>query len=84
MPELPPVMPLNPFRTWEAAFRYGHREVSDLVDDDEIIEIRGGISYYYRRHNLKFQMDGGRVELGRPNLGPRKDNDVRIQAQFIF
>jgi hypothetical protein len=29
-------------------------------------------------------MDGGRVELGRPNVGPRKDYDIRLQTQFIF
>jgi hypothetical protein len=78
-------MMLNQFRTWEVAFRYGQRDpllTSTAVDDQK--EIRAGVSYYYRRHSLKFQMDGGRVELGRPNVGPRKDNDVRLQAQFIF
>jgi hypothetical protein len=78
-------MMLTSFRTWEAAFRYGHREVSDLVDDDEIIEIRGGISYYYRRHALKFQADFGQVEDRRgPSTATRKDQELRLQAQFIF
>ena len=57
-------MMLNQFRTWEAAVRYGQRELSDLVDNDDITEIRGGLNYYYRRHTLKFQMDFGRVETG--------------------
>ena len=49
-------------------------------------EIRGGINYYYRRHTLKFQMDFGRVEtgLGATNGNKRKDNELRMQAQFIF
>ena len=34
------------------------------VDNDDITEIRGGLSYYYRRHALKFQMDVGQVETG--------------------
>jgi phosphate-selective porin OprO and OprP len=79
-------MMLNRFRTWEAAVRYGQREVSDRIDNDEIKEIRGGINYYYRRHTLKLQMDFGRVEtgLGATNSNKRKDNELRLQAQFIF
>jgi hypothetical protein len=73
---------LNQFRTWEAAIRYGQREVSDLVDNDTHKEIRGALSYYYRRHSLKFQIDVGRVEGARA-LG-LKDNEVRVQTQFIF
>jgi len=81
-------MMLNQFRTWEVVFRYGERDAIDQTTPANAAidqkEIRGGFSYYYRRHNLKLQMDGGRVELGRLNLPVRKDNDVRIQAQFIF
>jgi hypothetical protein len=79
-------MMLNQFRTWEAVVRYGQRELSDRIGNDEIKEIRGGINYYYRRHSLKFQMDVGRVEtgLGATNSNKRKDNELRLQAQFIF
>jgi phosphate-selective porin OprO/OprP len=76
---------LNQFRTWEAAVRYGQREVSDLVDNDDIKEIRVGVNYYYRRHSLKFQTDVGQVETGRGATGgSRKDYELRTQAQFIF
>ncbi|HYN10974.1 MAG TPA: porin [Vicinamibacterales bacterium] len=76
---------LNQFRTWEAAFRYGQREVSDLVADDTHKEMRGAFSYYYRRHTLKFQVDFGRVEIPRnPGQSARKDHEVRLQTQFIF
>jgi hypothetical protein len=76
---------LNQFRTWEAAFRYGQREVSDLVADDTHREIRGAVSYYYRRHTLKFQIDVGRVEIPRnPGQSARKDHEVRVQTQLIF
>ena len=78
-------MMLNGPRTWEVAFRYGQRDpIASLTDVADQQEIRGALSYYYRRHSLKFQVDGGRVEAGRPNLGPRKDHDIRLQTQFIF
>jgi phosphate-selective porin OprO/OprP len=76
---------LNQFRTWEAAFRYGKRDPSDLIGSDSVTEIRGAVNYYYRRHALKLQMDFGRVETGRGStLDPRKDYEFRTQAQFIF
>ena len=78
-------MMLNPARTWEAAFRYGTRDVNDLIGDDDVTEIRGGINYYYRRHRLKFQADVGRTETGREVcVSPRRDHELRLQAQFVF
>ena len=78
-------MMLNRFRTWEAAVRYGKRDVNDLLPIDDITEIRGAVSYYYRRHTLKFQTDFGQVKTGRGSTTPdRKDFEVRLQAQFIF
>jgi hypothetical protein len=76
---------LNARRTWEAAFRYGTRDVNSILATDAINEIRGGVSYYYRRHTLKFQADFGQVEaeLG-AGKGSRKDNELRMQTQFIF
>ena len=77
---------LNQFRTWEAAFRYGTRDVNNNLGNDNIDEIRGGISYYYRRHTLKFQTDVGQVStgLGATAGTKRKDVELRMQAQFIF
>jgi phosphate-selective porin OprO/OprP len=77
---------LNRRRTWEAAMRYGDREVNHRISNDNITELRGGISYYYRRHLLKFQMDVGRIETG---LGATDDDtsrftEVRVQTQFGF
>jgi len=76
---------LNRRRTWEAAFRYGWRDANDAIDNRNVTEVRGGISYYDRRHALKFQADAGRVgtELG-PGAGTRHDAEVRLQAQLIF
>jgi len=76
---------LDPYRTWEAAVRYGQREVSDAIANDAIKEIRVGLSYYYRRHTLKFQVDGGRVETQQgASGGSRKQHELRMQTQFIF
>jgi phosphate-selective porin len=78
-------MMLNQFRTWEAVARYGQREVTDRVDNDDVKETRAGINYYFRRHSLKFQTDVGLVETGRAAAGgSRKDYELRMQAQFIF
>jgi phosphate-selective porin OprO/OprP len=77
---------LNRRRTWEGAVRYGDREVNNRLANDDITELRGGISYYYRRHALKFQMDVGRLEtgLGATNNNKSKLTEVRLQTQFIF
>jgi phosphate-selective porin OprO and OprP len=76
---------LNRRRTWEAAARYGWREVNSTLVNNDITEVRGGISYYYRRHSLKFQTDFGRVETGLGASGNKaKSNELRMQAQFIF
>jgi phosphate-selective porin OprO and OprP len=77
---------LNRRRTWEAAIRYGDREVNNRFANDDITELRGGISYYYRRHLLKFQLDVGRIEtgLGATNDETSKLTEVRVQTQFIF
>jgi hypothetical protein len=73
-------------RTLEAAIRYGDRDANDTIGNDSVSELRGGLSYYYRRHALKFQMDVGRVETGLGAADPdsRKDHELRLQAQFIF
>ena len=79
-------MMLNRYRTWEAAFRFASRDVNNRLGNDDINEIRGGISYYYRRHALKFQADVGQLEtgLGATAGGSRKLTELRMQAQFIF
>jgi hypothetical protein len=77
---------LDKRRTWEAAFRYGDRDTNDSLANDDVREVRGAVNYYYRRHTLKLQFDVGRVEtgLGPTNTAKRKDNELRVQTQFIF
>ena len=95
---------LNLARTWEVGARYGWRDPNDLIDNegtdstrfgtDAETEMRVGLNYYYKRHNLKLQTDAGQIETQLTPLtvepgtfsGPqiRKNRELRIQAQFIF
>jgi phosphate-selective porin len=76
---------LDQYRTWEAAVRYGQREINDTVANDTIKEIRAGLNYYYRRHTMKFQIDAGRVETEQGAAGgSRKQYEARVQTQFLF
>jgi phosphate-selective porin OprO/OprP len=74
---------LNPQRTIEAVIRYGSRDVNDTIANDDATELRGGVSYYYRRHLLKLQMDAGRIE-SRADEGRTTDTELRVQVQFVF
>lgn len=72
-------------RTWEVGFRFSEFDLTDVVSDDIRQEIRGVVSYYYRRHNLKLQTDFGRFSLGQgPGKPELKTVEVRSQLQFIF
>ena len=57
----------------------------DIVGNNLVKEVRGGFSYYYARHVLKWQTDFGQVETAD---GARQGNpklfEVRSQLQFIF
>ncbi len=68
---------------WEFAFRYGEQDPSDLIGPDKITEIRGGFNYFYARHALKVQLDYGQIKI-ETSSGDRKNNELRVQTQFIF
>jgi phosphate-selective porin OprO/OprP len=68
---------------WEVAARYGENDPSDLVGPDKITELRGGVNFFYARHALKVQADFGQVKT-ETSSGERKNNELRIQTQFIF
>ena len=67
----------------ELAARYGEQDPSDLVGPDKIKELRGGLNYFYARHALKVQLDFGQIKT-ESSGGERKNNELRIQTQFIF
>jgi phosphate-selective porin OprO/OprP len=68
---------------WEIAARYAQQDPSELVGPDKITEIRGGINFFYARHALKVQADYGQIKT-ETSSGDRKNNELRIQTQFIF
>jgi len=68
---------------WEIAARYARQDPSDAVGPDKITEIRGGLNFFYARHALKVQADFGQIKT-ETSSGDRKNNELRIQTQFIF
>jgi hypothetical protein len=68
---------------WEIAARYGQQDPSDLAGSDKITEVRGALNYFYARHALKVQLDFGQIKT-ETSSGDRKNNELRIQTQFIF
>jgi phosphate-selective porin OprO/OprP len=68
---------------WEIAARYAQQDPSDAVGPDKITEIRGGLNFFYARHALKVQADFGQIKT-ESSSGDRKNNELRIQTQFIF
>jgi len=68
---------------WEIAARYAEQDPSDFVGPDKVTEIRGGLNFFYARHALKVQADFGQIKT-ETSSGDRKNNELRIQTQFIF
>lgn len=73
---------LQPER-WEIAARYGENDPSDVVGFDKVTELRGALNYFYARHALKVQLDYGQIKT-ETSSGERKNNELRIQTQFVF
>jgi hypothetical protein len=66
---------------WEVAARYGSWDPTDAKSDDDRTELGGAVSYYYNKHNMKIQADFRQIE---DKAKKTKDNEVRLQTQFIF
>ena len=73
---------LKPDR-WEIAARYGENNPNKDVSDNKISEVRGGINWFYAKHAFKVQADFGQIKT-ETSSGERKNNELRIQTQFIF
>jgi phosphate-selective porin len=67
---------------WEVAARCGQLNPSEFVAD-EIQELGGALSYYYNKHNLKFQVDFRRVST-ESAARETTNHELRFQTQFIF
>jgi phosphate-selective porin OprO/OprP len=68
---------------WEIAARYGENNPNKDVTDNKITEVRGGLNWFYAKHAFKVQADFGQIKT-ETSSGERKNNELRIQTQFIF
>ena len=71
-------------RRLELAFRYGQFDPSDLLGRNITREVRGAVSYYYARHNLKWQNDLGRTDVQNDDRPSTRVWEFRSQLQFAF
>ncbi|HQZ16018.1 MAG TPA: porin [Vicinamibacteria bacterium] len=70
-------------RQWEIGARYGQYDPSDLLPLNKRTELRGALSYYYGRHNLKVQADFGQLKT-EAAAGSIKNMEFRLQSQIVF
>jgi phosphate-selective porin len=79
----------------EIGLRYATVDADNDVQDDTITEIRAGLNWFWKSHNLKLQSDLGQVEYeaNAPGRGTRlaeatgqslKDTQLRVQFQLNF
>lgn len=71
-------------RMWELSARYGQYDPTDAVASNLRKEIRGGVSYYYGRHNLKVQADFGQLQTEGAGAKSIRNNEFRLQSQIVF
>ncbi len=71
-------------RMWEIGVRYGQFDPSDLVSANKRTELRGALSYYYGRHNLKVQADFGQLKTELAGGNSVKNMEFRLQSQIVF
>jgi hypothetical protein len=65
-------------RRVELAARYAEVDPNRAASDDRATELRGGINYHWKGHNLKLQTDVGRLTY-EPN-GPGRTSASRLPA----
>ena len=76
---------LSSRRMWEAGLRYGQFDPTDKAGSNLRRELRGAVSYYYARHNMKVQADFGQLRDQAANGGKgSRNNEFRLQSQIIF
>ena len=65
--------------------RYGQFDPTDKTAANLRKELRGVVSYYYGRHNMKVQADFGQLRDEAANTGKNtKNNEFRLQSQIVF
>lgn len=72
-------------RMWEVGVRYGQFDPTDKAGANLRKEIRGVVSYYYGRHNMKVQADFGQLRDQAANaFKGTRNNEFRVQSQIVF
>ncbi len=71
-------------RQWELGLRYGQFDPSDLVPANKRTELRGALSYYYGRHNMKVQADFGQLKTEATAGNSIRNKEFRLQSQIVF
>jgi len=72
-------------RMWEIGARFGQFDPTDRAGSNLRKEIRGVVSYYYGRHNMKVQADFGQLKDEAANGGKgTRNNEFRVQSQIVF
>lgn len=72
-------------RMWEVGMRYGQFDPTDRAAANVRKELRGVVSYYYGRHNMKVQADFGQLRDEAANSGKgTRNNEFRVQSQIVF
>jgi phosphate-selective porin OprO/OprP len=68
-------------RQWEVVARYATWDPTDATADNERSEIGAGLNFYENKHALKVQADFRILEN---KATKAKDNELRVQTQWIF
>ncbi len=72
-------------RVWEVGIRYGQFDPTDRAAANLRKELRGVVSYYYGRHNMKVQADFGQLQDHAANTGKgTRNKEFRVQSQVVF
>lgn len=70
---------------WNVAIRYSEVDWDNPTSNSADREYLVGVGYFWHEHNLKFQLDFGRVENRFTTFSSVDDQTVlRLQAQLIF
>jgi phosphate-selective porin len=67
--------------TLEVALRYATWDPTDTAATNDQSEVGGAVSYYVKKHNLKFQADYRSIE---DKTAGTKSKELRVQTQVVF
>ncbi len=66
---------------FEVAFRYASWDPTSAIPNNDQSEVGGAVSYYVKKHNLKFQADYRKLE---DKGSQTTSKELRVQTQLVF